>query len=92
MAYTPHRSGLASLAYCHECRNGRLGDRGQIFQGDRMTAALLDRLTHRCTIFEMNGESYRFRQSMKTKSSKEKPDKPDKTEKPENPQPTTKES
>jgi DNA replication protein DnaC len=35
----------------------------QIFQGDRMTAALLDRLTHRCTIFEMNGESYRFRES-----------------------------
>lgn len=37
----------------------------QIFQGDRMTAALLDRLTHRCTIFEMNGESYRFRESAK---------------------------
>ena len=32
---------------------------------------------------------YRFRQSMKTKSSKEKPDKPDESEKP---QPTTKES
>ena len=28
-----------------------------------MTAALLDRLTHRCHIFEMNGESYRFRES-----------------------------
>ena len=26
-----------------------------------MTAALLDRLTHRCHIFEMNGESHRFR-------------------------------
>jgi DNA replication protein DnaC len=34
---------------------------GQIFQGERMTAALLDRFTHRCHIFEMNGESYRFR-------------------------------
>ncbi|WP_420841926.1 ATP-binding protein [Fimbriiglobus ruber] len=32
-----------------------------------MTAALLDRLTHRCHIFEMNGESYRFRESMKAK-------------------------
>ncbi|MFT3787321.1 MAG: ATP-binding protein [Tepidisphaeraceae bacterium] len=41
------------------------GEWGQIFQGDRMTAALLDRLTHRCTIFEMNGESYRFRESTK---------------------------
>ena len=40
---------------------------GQIFQGERMTAALLDRLTHHCHIFEMNGESYRFRESMKSK-------------------------
>ena len=39
----------------------------QVFQGERMTAALLDRLTHHCHIFEMNGESYRFRQSMKEK-------------------------
>jgi DNA replication protein DnaC len=41
----------------------------QIFQGERMTAALLDRLTHHCQIFEMNGESYRFRESMKAKKS-----------------------
>jgi DNA replication protein DnaC len=34
-----------------------------VFQGERMTAALLDRFTHRCTIIEMNGESYRFRES-----------------------------
>ena len=40
---------------------------GQIFQGERMTAALLDRLTHHCEIFEMNGESYRFRESIKQK-------------------------
>ena len=39
----------------------------QVFQGERMTAALLDRLTHHCHIFEMNGESYRFRESMKGK-------------------------
>ena len=39
----------------------------QVFQGERMTAALLDRLTHHCHIFEMNGESYRFRKSMKAK-------------------------
>ena len=44
---------------------------GTVFQGDRMTAALLDRLTHRCEIFEMNGESYRFRESMKAKADKE---------------------
>lgn len=41
----------------------------QVFQGERMTAALLDRLTHHCEIFEMNGESYRFRESMKQKRS-----------------------
>ena len=40
---------------------------GQVFQGERMTAALLDRLTHRCHIFEMQGESYRFREAMKEK-------------------------
>jgi len=43
---------------------------GTVFQGDRMTAALLDRLTHRCHIFEMNGESYRFRESMSDKKEK----------------------
>jgi DNA replication protein DnaC len=43
---------------------------GQIFQGERMTAALLDRLTHHCSIFEMNGESYRFRESMKSKKGR----------------------
>ena len=45
--------------------NLAFGDWGQVFQGERMTAALLDRLTHRCHIFEMNGESYRFRESVK---------------------------
>ena len=33
--------------------------------GCRLTAALLDRLTHHCEIFEMNSESFRFRESMK---------------------------
>ena len=46
------------------------GEWGTVFQGERMTAALLDRLTHRCHIFEMNGESYRFRESMKAKTEK----------------------
>jgi DNA replication protein DnaC len=45
-------------------------DWNQVFQGERMTAALLDRLTHRCHIFEMNGESFRFRESMKSKKSR----------------------
>lgn len=45
-------------------------DWGQVFQGERMTAALLDRLTHRCHIFEMNGESYRFRESVKARKGR----------------------
>src|SRR4030042_2004031 len=45
--------------------NLAFSDWGQVFQGERMTAALLDRLTHRCHIFEMNGERYRFTGSMK---------------------------
>ena len=51
--------------------NLAFGEWGQVFQGERMTAALLDRLTHRCHIFEMNGESYRFRESMKAKKDKD---------------------
>ena len=43
---------------------------GQVFQGERMTAALRDRLYPHCQIFEMNGESYRFRESMKTKKAR----------------------
>ena len=44
--------------------NLAFSDWNQVFQGDRMTAALLDRLTHHCQIFEMNGESYRFKESV----------------------------
>jgi DNA replication protein DnaC len=55
--------------------NLAFSDWGQVFQGERMTAALLDRLTHRCHIFEMNGESYRFRESMKIRRSKNGKDK-----------------
>jgi DNA replication protein DnaC len=43
---------------------------GQVFQGKRMTAALRDRLTHHCHIFEMQGESYMFREAMKEKGKK----------------------
>jgi len=44
----------------------------QIFRGERMTTALLDRLTHHCHIFEMNGESYRFKQSVRRGNLKKK--------------------
>jgi len=37
----------------------------EIFGSERLTGALLDRLTHQCHILEANGESYRLRQARK---------------------------
>ena len=37
----------------------------QLFAEEKLTAALLDRLTHRYQVFLMNGESYRFKSSQK---------------------------
>ena len=36
----------------------------EVFGDDALTGALLDRLTHRCHILEMNGDSYRFKESL----------------------------
>ena len=36
----------------------------QVFGNEQMTAALLDRLVHRSHILAMEGESFRFRQSL----------------------------
>lgn len=44
--------------------NLRFGDWTQVFHNEQLTAALLDRLTHRATILEFLGESYRFRERM----------------------------
>lgn len=43
-----------------------------VFGDEKMTAALLDRLTHRSHIHLLNGESYRFRQSMKHQEDDDK--------------------
>jgi len=43
-----------------------------IFGSERLTGALLDRLTHRCHIIEANGESYRLRQAKKKPKSTNK--------------------
>jgi len=46
----------------------------EIFGSERLTGALLDRLTHRCHIIETNGESYRLRQARKkTKPTSKQP-------------------
>ena len=40
----------------------------EVFGSERLTGAILDRLTHHVHILEMNGESYRLNQSRKRKA------------------------
>ena len=42
----------------------------EVFGSERLTGAILDRLTHHVHILEMNGESYRLNQSRKAKTPK----------------------
>ncbi len=52
--------------------NLRFAEWSRILGGDeRMSAALLDRLTHRATILEVVGTSYRFRQQLQRQAGKE---------------------
>ena len=44
--------------------NLKFADWTQVFGNERLTAALLDRLTHKAHILEFIGESFRFRQRM----------------------------
>ena len=44
-----------------------------MFGSERLTGALLDRLTHHVHILEMNGESYRLRASRRRRSTPEAP-------------------
>jgi DNA replication protein DnaC len=44
--------------------NLRFAEWNQVFGDEKMTGALLDRLTHRANILEFVGESYRFRQRL----------------------------
>jgi DNA replication protein DnaC len=41
----------------------------QVFHSEQLTGALLDRLTHHAHVFTVNGESYRFKQSMSQKKT-----------------------
>jgi DNA replication protein DnaC len=47
--------------------NLKFADWVQVFGDERLTAALLDRLTHHAHIIELVGESYRFRERMREK-------------------------
>ena len=44
-----------------------------MFGSERLTGALLDRLTHHVHILEMNGDSYRLKQSKQRQRQTEKP-------------------
>lgn len=48
----------------------------EVLSSERLTGALLDRLTHRVNILEMNGQSYRFKASLKRRGRKENSTKP----------------
>jgi len=41
----------------------------EVLGSERLTGAVLDRLTHRCHILEATGESYRLRDAKRRKSS-----------------------
>ena len=41
----------------------------EVFGDERLAAALLDRLTHHCHILEFNGDSYRFKESLREKEA-----------------------
>ena len=49
----------------------------EVFGSERLTGALLDRLTHRVHILEMNGESYRLKQSRLAAATRSAGDSPD---------------
>ena len=41
----------------------------EVFEDERLTGALLDRLTHHCHVLEFNGDSYRFKESLREKEA-----------------------
>ncbi len=53
--------------------NSEFGQWTEVFGQERLTAALLDRLTHRCHILELQGESFRFRHSLRTRQASQAP-------------------
>ena len=45
----------------------------RVFASERLTGALLDRLTHHVHILEMNGDSYRLKHSKRHSSDDQPP-------------------
>ena len=70
------RGAQALFTFCSEIyervaliltTNLKFADWTQVFGDERLTAALLDRLTHHANILELIGESYRFRERVSRK-------------------------
>ena len=53
--------------------NQPFGEWGKIFPDQAMTVAVVDRLVHHATIFEMNVESYRRRAALERKRGRARP-------------------
>jgi DNA replication protein DnaC len=53
--------------------NQPFGEWGKIFPDQAMTVAVVDRLVHHATIFEMNVESYRRRAALERKRARGRP-------------------
>jgi len=79
LGYVPFTAGGGELLFqfCSEryergsliiTTNLEFGSWVEVFGNERMTAALLDRLTHRCHIVQIKGESYRFKESKKRRA------------------------
>ena len=66
---------IDELGFCRCPAPGRTGDHQlfdewtEVFGAERLTGALLDRVTHHVHILEMNGESYRLKHSQDNAAS-----------------------
>ena len=58
-----HNATMDSDHHCHRASNLPFDEWTSTFGSERLTGALLDRLTHHVHILEMNGESYRLKHS-----------------------------
>ena len=69
--------GRALIVTTSHATPGPKGRPTGVFASERLTGALLDRLTHHVHILEMNGDSYRLKQSKRRQRGARATDIPD---------------